>query len=80
MIRETDPTLKRDHDAVNGIINGYCRSIGRHLRPRVTKLLHKFNTPIAQLGQWTSDQVTAHLGYARGPIWSVYKFAYGEWP
>jgi len=48
---------KWDHDAVNGIINGYYRLAGRRIRRRVTKSLHKSVMPKGELGQWTSDQV-----------------------
>lgn len=52
-----DLETKWDHDAVNGIINGYCRRTGRQIRGRMTKLLHKSVMPKGELGQWTSGQV-----------------------
>ena len=53
----SDVETKWDHDAVNGVINGYYWFTGRQIRRRVTKLLHKSGMPKGELGQWTSDQV-----------------------
>jgi len=59
MISETCLKLKRDHDTVNGIINGYY-PLGRML----TRLgMNKSVTNFGQLGQFGSDQVTAQVGY-----------------
>ncbi|MBA7709501.1 hypothetical protein ES703_118419 [subsurface metagenome] len=68
--------LKRDHDTVNGIIKGYYPP-GRMLTyPGVTKPVSNFGQP----GQSESDQVTAQVGHASGPTWSVHKLVYREEP
>ena len=48
---------KRNHDAINGIVNGYYWIFRRRIRPRVTELLHKSVMLILVLVQCASDQV-----------------------